>query len=82
MSRFRTEPVDRLPSSPLERQQSILADDDDDLFVEGTNKPGSDDQARIRRTAPTRHSITSRPTRKPSIKTNSTSDVSYTIIVL
>ena len=48
-------------------------DDDDDIF--GTATPNDNDQARIRRRAPTRHSIKSLSGRKAASKQPSTNEV-------
>ena len=48
-------------------------DDDDDIF--GAATPNDNDQARIRRRAPTRHSIKSLSGRKAASKQPSTSEV-------
>ena len=83
MNRLQSEEVKRLPQDHTNRQTTTNSshengnthqqDDDDDIFLK--DEPADDDQARIRRRAPTRHSIKSLTGRKSLGKQTSNAEV-------
>ena len=79
MNRLRSEPTEQLPRTVPEQQSSVLVnnsnqeDEDDDTFT--TTATISDQQAHLRRRAPTRHSIKSLTGRKSLSKQNSANEV-------
>ena len=58
---------------PVEKNNDVPADDDDEIFDQTSST--DDDQARIRRRAPTRHSIKSLTGRKTALKQTSSTEV-------
>ena len=76
MNRLRSELVDQLPQTVVERQAPVLIDSND-TFSSTTTL--NDHQAQMRRRAPTRHSIKSLTGRKTLAKQNSTNEVRITI---
>jgi len=83
MNRLQSEEVKQLPQDHTNRQTTTNSshengnthqqDDDDDIFLK--DEPADDDQARIRRRAPTRHSIKSLTGRKSLGKQTSNAEV-------
>jgi hypothetical protein len=77
MNRLTAEHVEQPVQGVLERQSSIapndIGGDDDDIFIKP--ETNDDDQAHIRRRAPTRHSIKSLTGRKTLTKQNSATEV-------
>ena len=77
MNRLKAEQVEQPVQVVLERQSSIapndIGGDDDDIFIKADTN--DDQQAHIRRRAPTRHSIKSLTGRKPLSKQNSATEV-------
>ncbi len=74
-NRLRTDELKQLPQTVPERQTMGTTNDngDDDIFIK--DETNDDHQARMRRQAPTRHSIKSLTGRKILSKQSSTTEV-------
>jgi len=79
MDRLLSEPVEKFQLAALEHPLSVSTNDngDDDIFI-----ANDDQQANIRRRAPTRHSIKSLSGRKPASKKSLTTEVNYSFFDL
>jgi len=79
MDRLLSEPVEKFQLAAVGHQLSVSTNDngDDDIFI-----ANDDQQAHIRRRAPTRHSIKSLTGRKPASKKSLTTEVNYSFFFI